>query len=81
MRMNAHCLSADLAWQRRYFFAWIALTLYGCIAFLLGDTGAIAIGAQALFFVAAFSVILWPICAAFQAECGPMRSPLQRSGQ
>ena len=81
MRMNAHCLSTDLAWQRRYFFSWIALTLYGCAAFMLGDTGPVPIGAQALFFVAAFSVILWPICAAFQAECDHSRDLRRRSGQ
>ncbi len=81
MRMNAHCLSANLAWQRRYFFSWIALILYGCAAFLLGDSGPLAISAQALFFVAAFSVILWPICAAFQAECGHSRSANRRPGK
>ena len=81
MRMNAHCLSADLAWQRRYFFSWIALTLYGFFAFLLGDTGQVPLAAQALFFVAAFSIILWPLCAAFQAECGHIRRSHQRSGQ
>lgn len=69
MRMNTDCLSRDLAWQRRYFFSWIALVAYGCFAFALGDTSFAAFLAQGVFFLAAFSVTLWPICASFQADC------------
>lgn len=75
MRMNAHCLSKDLRWQRRYFFSWIALVFYGCAAFSLGETGALAITAQGLFFLAAFSVILWPLCASFQVQCDRYGNP------
>ena len=78
MRMNADCLSRDLAWQRRYFLSWIALIAYGCSAFALGDAGDLALMAQGLFFLAAFSVTLWPICAALQAECDHRRQPSQR---
>jgi hypothetical protein len=69
MRMNTSSLWANRTWQRHYFFAWIALTIYGCIAFALGDYGLVPISAQALFFLAAFSVILWPIYAAFHVNC------------
>lgn len=79
MRANFHCLSHDRAWQRRYFFAWIALALYGCLAFTLGDRGAIAIAAQGLFFIAAFAVIVWPVCAAFQADCDWYGRPNKQS--
>jgi hypothetical protein len=79
MRANFHCLNEDLAWQRRYFFAWIALTIYGCIAFALGKTGALAISAQGLFFIAAFSVILWPVCAAFQSDCNRYGRPARKA--
>lgn len=81
MRMNAHCLSSDVAWRRRYSLSWIALALYGCAAFALGDTGPVPIGAQTLFFVAAFSVILWPIYAAFQAVCNNSRGTRRRPGK
>lgn len=78
MRMNADCLSRDLAWQRRYFFSWIALIAYGCFAFALGDTSLAALVVQGLFFLAAFSVTLWPICAALQADCDRHEKPKQR---
>lgn len=77
MRMNAHCLSKDLRWQRRYFFSWIALVFYGCAAFAMGEEGTLAITAQALFFLAAFAVIMWPLCAAFQVECDRYGNPKQ----
>lgn len=80
MRMNAHCLSKDRNWQRRYFFSCIALILYGCAAFALGDTETLAITAQGLFFLVAFCVILWPICAALQADCDHEGRPTQRKG-
>lgn len=75
MRMKAHCLTEDRNWRRRYFFSWIALVFYGCVAFSLGEAGALAITAQGLFFLSAFSVILWPICAAFQVECDRYGNP------
>ncbi|TSB02513.1 hypothetical protein [Sphingorhabdus contaminans] len=77
MRMNAHCLSKDLRWQRRYFFSWIALVFFGCAAFAMGEEGTLAITAQALFFLAAFAVIIWPLCAAFQVECDRYGNPKQ----
>lgn len=80
MRANFHCLNKNLVWQRRYFFAWIALVLYGCLAFALGDEGVVAIAAQGLFFIAAFAVILWPVCAAFQSECDRYGRPLRKPG-
>jgi len=78
MRMNVDCLSRDLAWQRKYFFSWIALISYGCFAFALGDTSLVALLTQGSFFLAAFSVTLWPICAAFQADCDHHGRPAQR---
>lgn len=78
MRMKAHCLTEDRNWRRRYFFSWITLTFYGCIAFALGEDGALAIFAQGLFFLAAFSIILWPICAAFQVDCDRYGQPKKR---
>lgn len=80
MRANFECLNEDLAWQRRYFFAWIALVLYGCLAFALGETGALAIAAQGLFFAAAFSMILWPVCGAFQSDCDRQGHPRRKPG-
>lgn len=80
MRANFHCLNKNLVWQRRYFFTWIALVLYGCLAFALGDESVVAIAAQGLFFIAAFAVILWPVCAAFQSECDRHGRPLRRAG-
>jgi hypothetical protein len=80
MRANFHCLNEDLVWQRRYFFAWISLALFGCLAFALGENGLLALSAQGLFFVAAFSVILWPVCAAFQSECDRHGHPLRKPG-
>lgn len=77
MRMNAHCLSKDLRWQRRYFFSWIALVFFGCAAFAMGEEGTLAITAQGLFFLAAFAVIIWPLCAAFQVECDRYGNPKQ----
>jgi hypothetical protein len=77
MRMKAHCLSKDVRWQRRYFFSWIALVFYGCAAFAMGEEGTLAITAQALFFLAAFAVIIWPLCAAFQVECDRYGNPKQ----
>ena len=75
MRMKAHCLTEDRNWRRRYFFSWIALTFYGCIAFALGEDGALAISAQGLFFLAAFSITLWPIFASIQADCDRYGQP------
>lgn len=80
MRANFHCLNKDLAWQRRYFFAWISLVIYGCLAFGLSGEGVVAITAQGLFFVAAFSVTLWPVCAAFQSECDRYGHPRRKTG-
>lgn len=79
MHMNAHCLSKDLRWQRRYFFSWIALVFYGCTAFSLGEEGALAITAQGIFFIFALSIIIWPLCAAFQVDCD--RRGISKSGR
>lgn len=80
MRANFHCLNKDLAWQRRYFFTWLALTVFGCLAFALGENGALAIAAQGLFFIAAFAATLWPVCAAFQSECDRYGHPRRKPG-
>lgn len=80
MRANFECLNEDLAWQRRYFFAWIALLLYGCMAFALGEAGALAIAAQGMFFAAAFAVLIWPVCAAFQSDCNRNGRPGRKPG-
>ncbi|MGV3510720.1 MAG: hypothetical protein ACO1OX_01825 [Novosphingobium sp.] len=80
MRANFHCPNEDLVWQRRYFFTWIALVLYGCLAFALGESGALALTAQGLFFVAAFSLIVWPVCAAFQSDCDRHGRPRKAPG-
>lgn len=61
MRMIISRHPADAAWRQRYVAAWIALVLYGCLAFALGDKGVGPIGAQALFFVAYFVIALWPV--------------------
>ena len=69
MKIDFSCLSANRAWLLRYFYSWIALVLYGAAAFSLGEKGTGAIGAQALFFLAYFALVLWPIRAAFGAAC------------
>lgn len=61
MRMIISHRPVDTAWRTRYLTAWIALVLYGCLAFALGDRGLGPIGAQALFFVGYFLIALWPV--------------------